>query len=295
MPASTDVLVRRARPEDLPACGEITARAYLGVDLVAAPRGWAEPTLRAPARTRAWVERTRVALDSDPGGCWVAEVDGEVVGCVVSRVRESLWVLSSFAVVPGRQGTGTGARLLDAALAHGRDCERGMFISSPDPGAVRRYRLAGFDLHPTMVLHGEVDASGLTRPSAVREGADVEFMDDLDRRTRGAGHGVDHTALAAQFPVVRIDEAGRRGYAYLDTAGPALLAATDARTASDLLVESLARVPQGVPASVTNVTPANGWALDVGLGARLAVHSTRYLCLRGMTPPAPYLPHGSVL
>ena len=44
-------------------------------------------------------------------------------------------------------------------MHHGRGCLRGMFAASADPGAVRRYRLAGFDLHPQMMLTGVVDRS----------------------------------------------------------------------------------------------------------------------------------------
>ena len=40
---------------------------------------------------------------------------------------------------------------------------------------------------------------------------------------------------------------------------------------------------------VGHVTPANEWAVDVGLAARLSVTTRGYLALRGMKPPTPYL------
>ena len=43
------------------------------------------------------------------------------------------------------------------------------------------------------------------------------------------------------------------------------------------------------------MTPANEWAVDIGLEARLSVSTRGYLALRGMSPPTPYLPHSSLL
>ena len=62
------------------------------------------------------IDRTRAALVTDPAGCWVAEVDGEVVGGAVSRVRELMWILASFAVRPDQQGRGIGAQLKEDKL-----------------------------------------------------------------------------------------------------------------------------------------------------------------------------------
>ena len=48
---------------------------------------------------------------------------------------------------------------------------------------------AGFDLHPQMFLTGTVDRSAIPVVEKVREGTagDIELMDSLDRRARGAG------------------------------------------------------------------------------------------------------------
>jgi hypothetical protein len=43
------------------------------------------------------------------------------------------------------------------------------------------------------------------------------------------------------------------------------------------------------------VTAANEWAIDVGMAARLELHLDGYLALRGMSPPAPYVHHGTFL
>jgi hypothetical protein len=77
--------------------------------------------------------------------------------------------------------------------------------------------------------------------------------------------------------------------------GPYLLAATNRRTATDLLWETLAASTPGDPVAVSNLTPANEWAVDVGMSCRLELSTHNYLGLRGMRPPAPYIPSGHFL
>ena len=294
----TEAVVRPMREGDLEAFGEITATSYHEVDTRTYQRAWPDPVRRPPGRNGAWIDRTRAAVRTDAGGCWVAEVDGEVVGGAVSRVRELMWILSSFAVLPAHQGAGIGTQLMAAAMHHGRGCLRGMLAASADPAAVRRYRLAGFDLHPQMLLTGVVDRSAIPVVERVRAGtaADVDLLDSIDRQTRGAAHLSDHELLLAQLRLVITDRSTGSGYAYVDDDGaPALLAATNRRTAASLLWEALASSRPGAEVSVRHITAANAWALDVGLAARMAVHQSGYLCLRQMKPPAPYLHHGSLL
>ncbi|MCF6377237.1 GNAT family N-acetyltransferase [Nocardioides KLBMP 9356] len=294
----TGALVRPMREDDLAAFADITATSYYEVETRTAQRSWPDPVRRPAARNGTWIERARAALRTDPGGCWVAEVDGEVVGGAVSRVRELMWILASFAVRPDLQGRGIGTELLAAAMHHGRGCLRGMFAASSDPGAVRRYRLAGFDLHPQMTVAGVVDRSALPVVDRVREGsaADIDLLDSVDRRTRGAAHLGDHELLLAQLRLIVTDHTTGSGYAYVDTDGsPALLAATNRRTASRLMWEALASSTPGQDVGVHHITPVNAWALDVGLAARLSIYTNGYLCVRQMKPPAPYLHHGSLL
>lgn len=240
---------------------------------------------------------TAHALSTDPGGCWVAERDGAVVGCAISRVRELMWILSSFAVQLDLE-VRVGDQLLAAALDHGRGCLRGMLTAGAEPDAVRRYRLAGFDLHPQMMLLGEVDRGVLPVVEHVRDGSagDRDLLDSVDRHARGAAHGPDHDALLEQHRLVVSDRATASGYAYVDDTGsPVLLAATSRKVATTLLWEALASTRPGTEVTIGHVTAANEWAIDVGLAAGLSLHQGGYLCLRAMRPPAPYLHHGSLL
>ena len=284
-------------PADVPAAERLSAEAFHDVDTRMFRRSWPEPEPRPAARGATWMARTMHLLETDPGGCWVAEDEASgLLGMATSFVRDQIWGLATYAVRPALQGRGIGRPLLDAALGHGRGRPRGMISSSSDPKAVRRYRLAGFSLHPQMFLTGTVDRSALPGGLTVRDGsaADVDLLDSIDRDVRGAGHGPDHEVLLAGYRLVVSETSDGSGYAYVDDKGTlGLLAATDRRTASGLLWEALATTTD--KAEVFHITAANEWAIDVGMAARLELHQEGYLALRGMAPPLPYLHHGALL
>ena len=296
-----EILFRPMRPADVPAAEEVKTAAFRVVDEAATPRGLPLPEPRTPGPASSWRARTEHLLGTDPAGCWVAALGDEVVGFATSLVRDSTWILATYAVRPGWQGHGVGTALLAAAEQHGRHCLRAMLSSSSDPAAVRRYRLSGFALHPQMYLRGRVDRAAIPAETGARlregAGADLDLCDSVDRRVRDAAHGPDHRLLAAGGRLLVAPGTGGtrgQGYAWLDQQGqPVLLAATDRRTAASLLWAALADAPED--ALVPHVTAANQWALDVGLAARLEVRTEGYLALRGMRPPTPYVHHGALL
>lgn len=293
------VAIRPMQDHDVAAAEQLSDEGFYELDRRTFQRDWPEPERRTPSHSKTWMARTRHFLATDPGGSWVAEDDGELVGFATSFNRELMWILATYVVRPGLQGQGIGAQLLAAALQHGQGCLRGMLSASSDPKAVRRYRLAGFSLHPQMFLRGVVDRSALPVVEKVRDGnaADFDLMDSIDRQTRGAAHGPDHELLldnAARLVIA--DRTTGSGYVYVSDSGvPILLAATNRRTAADLLWESLASSPEGTTVDIGRITTANEWAVDVGMAARLDLHQTGYLALRNMKPPAPYLHHGALL
>ena len=286
------------RDDDVEACEQISSQAFLALDRRTFQRAWPDPTARPPHRATAWHARTRHLLATDPGGCWVAEVDDQVVGFATSLVRELMWILASYAVRPGLQGQGLGRALLEAALHHGRGCLRGMLNASADPQALRRYATAGFRLQPQMLLHGTVSRDVLPVVRHIREGTpgDRDLLDSLDRRTRGAAHGPDHEVLARELRLVVTDRPAGSGYAYVDDRGaPILLAASNRKAATALTWEALAGSDPDVPVEVPHVSAANDWAVDLAMAARLDVWSRGFLALRRMKDPAPYLPHPTLL
>jgi GNAT superfamily N-acetyltransferase len=289
----SDVQIRPMTLDDAPAAERVTAIGFHELDTRMFRREWPDPQLRPPERGALWVARTQHLISTDPGGCWVADRDGELIGVVVSFEREKMWLLASYAVVPEAQGLGLGRALLAPALDYGRGSLRGMINASSDPKALRRYHAAGFRLHPQMFFRGTPDRSRIPIVEHVREGSESDFdwMDSVDRRTRGAAHGVDHAVLMRQFRLVVSETSSAQGYAYLDD-GIALLAATDRRTAARLMWEAIASSEDLL---IGHITPENSWAVDVGLAARLELHQEGYQALRHMRPPKPYLPHGALM
>lgn len=276
----------------------LTDEAFHDLDVRTHRAGWPDPTRRSAARSASWRTRMEHLVRHDPGGCWVAEDAHGLLGTAASMRRDLTWLLASYAVRPGVQGRGVGRQLLDAALSHGSGTLRAMIAASEDPLAVRRYRVAGFSLHPTMLLWGRVARDALPVVERVREGSvgDIDLLNSVDRQVRDAAHGVDHEVLAATYRLVVVDRTTGSGYAYVEAGGgPYLLAATNRRTATDLLWETLAASTPEEPVVVPRLTPANEWALDVGMACRLQVWTRGYLALRGMRPPAPYLPSGYFL
>lgn len=184
---------------------------------------------------------------------------------------------------------------MDAALAYA-DGRPGIFSSSVHPGATRRYRLAGFSLHPQMRMVGIVDRSTLPAVDGLREGRsdDFEWMDRLDRDLRVARHGPDHGYMLGTLRLVVSADRTRPGYVYIDDRGRAsLLAAAHPETAQRLLWEALAS-SQG-RTLVNCITTPNEWAVDVGLAACLDIGQEGYTAVRDMPVPAPYLASGHFL
>ena len=103
-------------------------------------------------------------IETDPGGAWVAEEDGRVIGAALAIDREGVWGLSLLVVLPDHQSSGIGRALLERTLEYAGGGRRGAIIlASPDHRALRAYARAGFEMHPCM------DAQG--RPNVKRAAA----------------------------------------------------------------------------------------------------------------------------
>ena len=256
-----------------------------------------------PGRLARVTSRHRHLARTDPGGCWLAVDDiGMPVGTVLSTRREGTWGLALFAVLPRVQRRGIGRELLAAALLYGRGCLRGIICGSRDPRAAATYRQAGFTLHPAMRLRGTVDKGIKTRlpplEGAVHEGTarHRDLMDSVDRRTRGGAHGPDHEELLRHSRLLVVDDLAGSGYCYIGAEGDVeLLAATSRRLATRLLTAALLSLPEGTETEVDGLTAEQEWAVDVGLTAGLELTNEGYVCLRGMRPPAPYIPSDAFL
>src|SRR4051794_25864545 len=69
-------------------------------------------TIERGVRRVAHLQRT------DPGGAWVAEAGGAIIGMAIALVREGIWGLSLFAVARDHQSRGIGREPVEAALRH---------------------------------------------------------------------------------------------------------------------------------------------------------------------------------
>ena len=172
-----------------------------------------------------------------------------------------------------------------------------MLAASADPKAARRYRAAGFTLHPAMLMTGRVPRDVLPVVERVREGsvADIDLMNSVDRQVRDAAHG----------PTTRCSP---RSSGSSWWTGPPALATRTCRPGAG---PTCSPPPTGVrrptcsgrrwrplpdsPCSIGHISAENEWAVDVGMAARLDLYNTGYLAFRGMRPPMPYLPSGHFL
>ena len=123
-----------------------------------------EPTAESRARGQA---RNRHAIAHDPETSVVAVLDGQVVGAALAQRRGPLWFLALLAVQTDLQGRGVGRQLLEASMA--TLGEAGFLCASDDPKALRRYRLAGFDLLPCLEAKGQLDRSLIPSATGVRQ------------------------------------------------------------------------------------------------------------------------------
>lgn len=279
-------------PEDVPACEAVWHAAWLDVRRRYHVAGLPPPevTPEMVARTQARLERF---LTTDPDGSFVAVTDQRVIGFAEALVREDVWVLSLFGVAVDAQGQGVGRQLLEASLTFG-DGRRGMIVASPDPRAARRYAAAGFTLHPAVTAWGRVDVSRLPDTDGVRpaSSADYGWMGEVDRRCRGASHGVDFEAMADSG--CRFLALGREGYVMIGVVGPRLLAAVDEDAAALLLAAALRAAPADEDVEVGWMTARQQWAMRVSLAAGLELHPVGPVCLRGFDDmPGPYLVSGT--
>ncbi|HEY3020054.1 MAG TPA: GNAT family N-acetyltransferase [Solirubrobacteraceae bacterium] len=248
-------------------------------------------------RTRRGRSRIAHLLETDPGGAWVAESGGRVVGVALALLREGLWGLSLFAVEPELQDNGIGRRLLEAALGYADGARGAMVLSSTDPRAMRRYALAGFALRPLVAAAGIVDRAALParHPDVhAATGDDLEATEAVSRAVRGATHAPDlPNALANGNEVLVL---GERGFVVHRDGSPRLLAALDEEAAEALLWSALAASPPGATVQVDFISAGQDWAIAVLLAARLALSPEGPLFVRGdVGPLRPYLPSGAYL
>src|SRR5690242_11755755 len=125
--------------------------AYVAFEALSRSRGEAVEPRSDVARLR---PRYANLVRSDPGGAWVAEHDGRVVGIAVALLREGVWGLSVLAVHPDHQSGGLGRDLLGHANDYANGARGRVILSSQDPRALRAYARLGLVGHPAFAAAG---------------------------------------------------------------------------------------------------------------------------------------------
>jgi len=242
-------------------------------------------------------QEQRVAhfLRHDPGGAWVAEEDGELVGIALAIVREGVWGLSLLAVRPDRQAQGLGRALLDTTLLGSEDAP-GIILSATDPKAMRRYARAGFDVLPAVAAAGIVTERPRSHATEVDVARAAPVAERAGRRVRGAAYARSDLELFAargsRFFVAGDDE----GFAVANDTSVPLLAAASEQVAIELLRACLASAPRGGTFEVEFLTAGQDWAVRVALDAGLALSPFGPVFVRGVLGPLrPWIPSGAFL
>ncbi|HYM14398.1 MAG TPA: GNAT family N-acetyltransferase [Dehalococcoidia bacterium] len=226
----------------------------------------------------------RHILATDPGGCWVAEIDGVVVGFSMGFTRGEIWFLAQLFVLPDVHALGAGRELLHLAREYGRAGGARVFsvVSSTSPAAQSLYMRSGmFATGIGYRVSGPVDALLVLPEPPVHKKRIVDCagwqdrIAELDRAVYGAERRQDHAFFLAgeavagdqtSFGLARDGEFLGYGYAAADDGWIGPLAAHDPadqlsllRMAADWLTDR-------------DVETGNAWALSLNstvLGALL--------------------------
>ena len=279
------------REDDLDAVYEVNSRSFADLD-----RRLGGDYPAPPQPREATLARLRRPLITDPGGAWVAERDGTIVGCALAIVREGLWGLSLLCVDPDAQSGGAGRELLARAHAYGNGARGWVVLASPDARALRAYARLGLALHPSVSAAGE--PQDVAMPAGVRRGdrADLPFTEAVDRHVRGAAHGDDIAVMLDAGSALLV--APERGYAVIRDGHLRLAAAYDEEGARTVLRAALAHAAgEGRPAFVEWLWSAQQWAIDVCVEARLELRAGGGAVFLGgdVGEFRPYLPSGAYL
>lgn len=236
-------------------------------------------------------------LRNDPGGLWVAEDAGRVVGFGFSWITGDLWYLAQLFVASSHQGRGIGRALLERTLRHEREnaTTRALITFGFNLAALTLYLQYG--LVPRMPIYsvaarrdsfraplgGEIRCTPLEPTSAHLDGLAL-----TDKAVLGVSREKHHAFLIGSSPLrgFALEHAGEwLGYFYAAPDGHiGPLAVTDRAALGGAFSAALALVASDAPEQVSAFLPgASGKALSIAIE-----HGMRITCPMVLMSDVPF-------
>jgi GNAT superfamily N-acetyltransferase len=171
-------------------------------------------------------------FNEDPGGFWIAEDEGEIVGSAFSWLCSDLWFLAELFIAPRMQGSGIGRQLLRQTLRHADQAgakkralitftfntiSQGLYVRH---GMFPRLPIYMFDISRKSLVNSDSDA-GIEFRRAEASGSHLAVLDALDTSALGVSREKHHKYL--------LNDPAMKGfllYAGNDCVGYAYIAAT---------------------------------------------------------------------
>ncbi len=296
------VIVRACRQEDIEAATDV----YLFTLDDLKRRHGVEPT---PTDRAMWHRGYEHIFAS--GIFNVAELDGKVVAVCNGILRDKLWFLSGFWVLPDYQGMGIGHRLIDKTWQDAKAAGASEYFvwASVDLPAVGNYMrlgmLPGYQIFtltaPSSVVKeklAQIDKNGIAEGYRV-DVLTAHLAGDIDQRVRGTRREVDHAEWLSD--TARSGKAiyygsSMVGYFYTrkGVIGPA--AYLDERHEETVLELAFHQAVEEAESILVYIPGINRSALTYALqlGGRLVSHS-HFLTTREFGEMTCYLPSGPLL
>jgi predicted N-acetyltransferase YhbS len=206
------VMIRRATPEDAPACGQICYEAF---HKISSDHNF-PPDIPEPARGVGLL----TTMFSHPGMyCVVAEVEGRIVGSNCLDERTAIAGVGPITVSPQGQNRGTGRKLMDAVLDRAR--ERNfpgvrLVQAAFHNRSLSLYTTLGFDVRePLATIQGPAIKKSYEGYSVrAAQPSDLDACNQVALRVHGHHRGGELTDAIQQSTATVVERHGRiSGYA----------------------------------------------------------------------------------
>ena len=210
--AESSLVIRRAKPEDAAACGQICYEAFYKINT----EHNFPPDVPEPARGVGML----TMMFSHPGFyCVVAESDGRVIGSNCLDERDSIAGVGPITIDPKVQNRGVGRKLMEAVLNRARERKFAgvrLVQAAFHTRSMSLYTTLGFDIQePLVVFQGPAIKKSFDGFSVrAAQLTDVEACNGVALRVHGHHRGGE-LADAIQHGTARVVERGGRitGYA----------------------------------------------------------------------------------